>query len=394
MTGSSRIIAGVSVGVSFFIIMLAIAISDGFKREIRDKATGFTGEITLTAPGFQLSGSQYPVEKRPPFLDSISSISQVVSVHPYAYRSALLKNGDLIHGVLLKGVDSMYNWDFFKKVLCDGSLPNVTGKSINKEVLVSKRLASMMGYESGDTITLYSIGDNIRIRRMVVSGLYDAQLEDIDETLVVCALNEVQRLNDWTAQEVSGLEVNVGNYRDIEKVIDKVESIIYFSSSDNRVTYSVSSITDLFPHLFDWLRLLDFNVVVVLALMMCVAGFNMISGLLIMLFEKSSVIGLLKALGMRNRKIHMVFLCRAMGVVFMGMIAGNIAAVIVAYIQQRFGIITLDPANYFVKFVPIYFDWSKVVLINFISLAGIVVFMLTTSIFISKLSPDKSLRIK
>ncbi len=388
----SAIIAGVSVAVSVMVMVLAISISDGFKKEIKEKAAGFSGELLLHSPGTESTTNLYPINSNLSFLDEIKGLNQVSSIQPYAYRSAIIKSEDQIQGVLVKGVDSHFNWDFFNSVIHQGRVPNVSDTLSRGEIMISLRLAKMLDFEVGDELVLYFIDNNVKIRKFSLTGIYDAQLEDIDKSLIITSLSQVQIVNGWSEQELSGIEIKLKKGSDIKKNSALVEDIIDNSKGEESVF--VTRVDELFPHLFDWLTLLDFNVLVVMLLMMSVAGFNMISGLLILLFEKISMIGLLKALGMKDSEIHKVFLIRALYLVITGMVAGNVVALFLASVQKRFELIPLDPVNYFVDHVPIFINWTKIGVLNAGALVLITLLLMIPSFFIARVSPEKTLRVK
>lgn len=391
---TSSLVAGISVAVSIIVMLLAIAISDGFKREIRDKAIGFSGGIVLNAPGVETTTYQYPVESNLSYLNDIKNIPGVRSVQSYACRSGIIKNGDEIQGVLLKGVDSKYNWNFFKNSLVAGKLPDYSDSATSKDIMLSSRLANMMAIKVGDPVQIYFVGDIVKARKFILTGIYDAQLEEIDKTFVIASISEIQSLNGWSPDEVSGIEVISSDPDKLEETSDIIENIIRNKAQESDPSISAVTTMDQYPHLFDWLLLLDFNVLVVLVIMITVAGANMISGLLIILFEKISMIGLLKSLGMRDSSIHRIFLYRAMMIILRGMAAGNLIAFLLLYLQQRFKLIGLDPVNYFVKYVPVHIDWYKMVIVNITAFLLIILLLYIPSRFISNISPDKSLRIK
>jgi len=388
----SSLIASVSVAVSVMVMVLAISISDGFKKEIKEKASGFSGEILLHTPGVEYTTNQYPVNKDEESLNSLKEVQQIQSMQPYAYRSGIIKREDEIQGVLIKGVDENYNWDFFKSVLYEGRVPDTSDTLSTGEIMISLRLANMLNYKVGDNIIIYFIDRTVKVRKFLLTGIYNAQLEDMDKSLVVGSISQIQRVNEWSPNEVSGIEIKLKKGADINKTAFTIEKKLIDSDSEDPVY--VTKVTDLFPHLFDWLTLLDFNVLVVMILMLSVAGFNMISGLLILLFEKISMIGLFKSLGMRDSGIHKIFLTRALYMVISGMIAGNIIAISLALIQKYYKVISLDPVNYFVNHVPIDINWGKILIMNVGALAIIVVLLMIPSIFISRVSPDKTLRVK
>jgi len=394
LTVSSTLIAGFSVAISMLVMVLAIAISDGFKYEIRAKATGFSGEIVLNSPGLDSKTNIYPITNKLSYINDLKALPEIKSIQSFAYRSGMLKSGNQIQGIILKGVEAGYDWKFFSSSLSQGRLPDYSDTTARREIILSERLAKMMNYKIGDAVQIYFIDKTIRVGKYNLVGLYDAQLEDIDKTLVISNLREVQRLNGWSSEKISGLEILLKDSKNLDKAGEKIEALVMERCSDSDPSVAVTKIDDIFPHLFDWLKLLDFNVLVVLILMIMVAGFNMISGLLIILFEKISMIGLLKSLGMRDSGIHRIFLYRAAYIVIIGMAIGNLAALIFALLQKWFEIISLDPTNYFVKYVPIHLDATKILFINVIAFVIIMLVLMLPSFFISRISPERTVRVK
>jgi len=389
-------ITGASVAISVIIMFLAIAISDGFKKEIKSKAAGLSGEIILHSPGVDITTNLYPINTDYDYLKDIEKMQGVKALHPFAYRSGVLKNGNNIQGIMVKGVEKDFDWSFFESVMREGVASplyadTTANPATNPGIIISERLASMLGYSVGDPVVVYFIDSSVKIRRFNLLGIYDAQLEDVDKTLVITDIEVVRQLNGWAANEVSGIEVKLEEGAEIGKTASDMEIIIEDSSED---IVFVTRVDEMFPHLFGWLDLIDFNVLFVLTLMIAVAGFNMISGLLILLFEKISMIGLLKALGMRNADIHKIFIMRAMRIVLKGMLIGNIVALILIFIQSEFKVVPLDVTNYFVDSVPVHINWAKIVVLNVASVIIIMFLLMIPSSFIAKVSPEKSLRIK
>lgn len=392
--GRNSFIAGLSVAVSMIVMIVAIAVSDGFKKEIREKAAGFSGSIILSAPGIEVVNSKYPINGNLSYLDEISGIEGVTGLQSYSYSSGIMKSGDEIQGIVLKGVGAGYNLDFFKKSLSEGEVPNYADSLSRRSILVSSRLASMLSISAGDKVQIYFIGESVKARSCTIAGIYNAQLEEIDKALVIGNIDEVSRINGWLPGEVSGIEIGTRTFDESRGIATGIEEIIENSTDEDDSDVSVTTVEDLYPHLFDWLTLLDFNVLIVIILMVIVAGFNMISGLLIILFEKISMIGLLKSLGMRDGSIHRVFLYRALMIVIRGIAAGNAAALLLLWLQHRYGFLSLDPANYFVTQIPVHIDWIKLAVLNVVSAVLITLILYIPSVFIAGVEPDKSLRVK
>ena len=391
MGSVSSTIGLVSVALSIMVIIISICVVLGFRREIRSKTSAFMGSLALVAPG------QTPMNDRYPFTDSISFLGKLDSLpgvdycQRVAYCSGMLKTADNIFGAHFKGVDSLYNFSFFRENLTGGEVPSFNGR-ISSSILLAERLARQMGYGVGDEVTAYFIGDEVKVRKFKIAGLFDAQLENLDNSMVICDIRQVQRLNGWDSNEVSSIEIMLKNSADIEQKRNQVGDIIYDDSSEDDPALFVTSVKQLFPNLFDWLNLLDFNVVAILLLMIVVAGFNMISALLIILFRNISSIGLLKAMGMTSSGVGKVFRYIALNIVGKGLLIGTAAALVLCAVQKYFKVISLDPENYFVKYVPIEFDFGYILLANVLALALIMLILSLTSRFIANVSPDKTMR--
>jgi len=378
----NSLIAAVSIAVSMVVMIVAISISDGFSKEIGDKVTGFTGNLVVKVPGEEPTNNIYPLTVTDAKIDSLSRLAGVNLVQGIAYSSGVVKYNDHIEGVLIKGVSKNYNWSFVKDHLTDQSLTLWRDSLGSDEIVISARLATKLNLKVGERPFFYFIGESIKVRRFTVAGIFDARLEEVDKGLIFCNIENTRGVLGWDNNQYSSLEI-LANGKIIKEEVEKM-----FNDAD------VASPDELFPHLFDWLTLLDFNVMIVIILMMVVAGFNMISGLLIILFEKISMIGLLKSLGMRDSSIHKIFLYRAISIVLKGIIAGNLFALALLTIQKVFKVISLDPDNYFVTHIPVDINFLKILILDLAALGVITVILYIPSSFISGMEPDKSLRQK
>lgn len=395
LSGISNTIASLSVAISIITIIVAVAVSGGFRKELKDNAVGFTGDLTVTPPeaaGINKNSAEQFSIKPLVCVKKIEALPYVKAVQGVAYRPGLIKTDDQIQGVVLKGVGSSYDWSFFKGNMFNGKLP--LGDS--DEVMISKRLADMLNLKSGGRMTMYFIGDNIKIRRFKISGIYSAQLEDIDKLYVIANLNEVRELNEWNGGELSSYEILFKDHSEkyLKQRKDFIIKMIYDNLKDGDNAVSVTSVQDNMFTLFDWLHLLDLNVLIILILMIAVAGFNMVSGILIILFENISSIGLFKAMGMRDRNIAKIFLAKTSVIVFKGMIWGTLIGAGLCWIQWKYRVISLNPDNYFLKFVPIHLTAGTVIITDAICFAAIMLILLIPCRFISKISPAKTLTVK
>lgn len=389
------IISVASVAVSIAVIIISAAVSDGFRNEIREKARGFSGDYILTSPGEDILTTRYPVNSNLSYKGNLEKLHQVESINAVSYAQGILKTENEIEGLLLKGVDSTYNMEFYRKHLSEGKLPQLQGKRASNEILVSRQLANALQYKVGDKATAYFIGEQIKVRRFDITGIFDAQLEQYDKNLAVGDIRQVARLNGWE-NEVSGYEVVIGTkyLKKEQETTSLLDETIYRNITEEDSPIAVKSLGNIYYTLFDWLNLLDLNVLIILILMMAVAGFNMVSALLIMLFERISQIGLLKAMGMSNSAIAKIYLTKSAIVVLQGALIGNIIAITLCLLQQHFHIIALNPNNYFVAAVPISLNAGSVLLMNSIAFIGIMLIMLLPCMFIAKINPATTMRIK
>lgn len=393
LSRTSNTIAWISVCLSLVIMIVAIAVVAGFKAEIRDRATGFMGSVMLVQPGQSPINELYPFSEQLSYREKLSATPGVRSVSGVAWRSGLIKTAENIEGLYFKGVDSLYDFSFFANCLVDGQLPDYHGR-ISNDILLSRTTASKLGFQVNDDVVVYYIGDEVKVRKFRLCGIYDAQLEEIDTKMAVADRRHVQRLNGWQSDEVSSIEIRIDPAAGIETMNDRVEDVIFRSMQEDDRALFVTNVKKLYGHLFDWLSLLDLNVLMILLLMVVVAGFNMLSALLIILFEQISTIGLLKALGMTSREVGKVFLLRAGNLVGKGMLWGNVIGIGLCLIQKFTHLVKLDPANYFVSFVPIRLHAGQLILLN---VAAAVILMLLISLstrFIARVSPDRTMRVE
>lgn len=393
LSRTSNTIAWISVCLSLVIMIVAIAVVAGFKAEIRDRATGFMGSVMLVQPGQSPINELYPFSEQLSYREKLSATPGVRSVSGVAWRSGLIKTAENIEGLYFKGVDSLYDFSFFANCLVDGQLPDYHGR-ISNDILLSRTTASKLGFQVGDDVVVYYIGDEVKVRKFRLCGIYDAQLEEIDTKMAVADRRQVQRLNGWQSDEVSSIEIRIDPAAGIETMNDRVEDVVFRSMQEDDRALFVTNVKKLYGHLFDWLSLLDLNVLMILLLMVVVAGFNMLSALLIILFEQISTIGLLKALGMTSREVGKVFLLRAGTLVGKGMLWGNVIGIGLCLIQKFTHLVKLDPANYFVSFVPIRLHAGQLILLN---VAAAVILMLLISLstrFIARVSPDRTMRVE
>lgn len=379
-----RRIVMVSIAVSYLVMIVAVAVSSGFRSEIRTGLSSVTGDVRLTPPDLNVFDENRPIEGHPAYLPYVEAVDGVDEVIPVIYRAGIVKNDDSIHGVIFKGIPKEKLTDVHDTLALGVSIP--------------RRLAEISGLEVGDRMLSYFVGKTVKARQFNVAAIHDAIVE-LDQNLVVYAsLSDMQRLNAWSEDEVSCFEIllepGYDDEADIAYACAEIGTTVNAYSDDDEETVIATSSIDSYPQLFDWLNLIDFNVFLVLLLMTVVAGFNMISGLLIMLFENISTIGLLKSLGMTDKAISKVFLSSSSVLVLKGMAWGNGLAFLFCLIQGATHILKLNPENYFVSFVPVSPDLGMILLADAASFIGIMLLLLIPCMFISKVDPAETVRMK
>ena len=368
-------LAAASIAVSFLVIIVAVAVSSGFRQSVRDGVARLTGDIRI-APSSAVAAEGDPVPVHLPSEEAILGIPGVQSIQPVAVRAGIVRSGDIIHGVLVKG------------------LPDRPDSSLC--VSIPTRLAAITGLKEGDDMTTYFVGEKVRVRKFHVTGVHRDMLEMDDNLVVYANLADIQRLNGWSADQASALEVSVDPAHRtnlwINDLTDEIGMRLLLSGAEGEDNLVATSSVRTYAQIFDWLDLLDFNVLVILILMIVVAGVNMISGLLIVLFRNIATIGTLKTLGMGDRAIGKVFLRVAAGVVLKGMLVGNAVGLLFCFVQQATHLLKLDPANYFVSYVPVHVDIPWILGADLVAFVAIMLLLLIPTLFIARVDPAQTVK--
>lgn len=382
--------AGIAIGLAVMIISVAVVI--GFKSEVRNKVIGFGSHIQITNLDAVNSYETHPVVADDSMMTALRAYPEIMHVQRYSTKPGMIKTDDAFQGMVLKGVGPEYDARFIKEYLLEGEIPAFSDSVSSNQVLISKPLADKMRLKLGDKIYTYYIQDDIRARRLTIAGIYQTDFSEYDNLFLLTDINLVNRLNGWEPTQVSGMELQVRDY-------DKLEDITYEIAldTDNQRdkfggTYFVRSIEQLNPQIFAWLDLLDLNVWVILFLMIGVAGFTMISGLLIIIIERTNMIGILKALGANNFTIRKTFLWFSVFLIGKGMLWGNVIGLAFCILQSQFGIFQLDPETYYVDTVPVSFNVLLFLLINIGTLLTSVLMLIGPSYLITKINPARSMR--
>jgi len=385
-------IAMIGIALGLAVMILSVAIVIGFKKEVRNKVIGFGSHIQITNLDSNISYETSPIAVNDTLLADLSKTSGISHVERFATKPGLLKTDSAFQGIVLKGIGEEYDWTFFRKNLRAGKVFTVTPDKRGTDVIISKYLADRLHLKVGDGFLTYFVQENVRARKFTISGIYETGFLDYDKLFVLTDIKQVQRLSNWEDDQVSGLELQVNDYANLDSISEQ----LYFTYSEkldrNGNTYYVRSIKDLNPMIFNWLDVLDINVVIILVLMMAVAGFTMISGLLIIILERTNMIGILKALGHDNQGIRKIFLYISFFLIGKGMVWGNVIGIGLCLIQAKFQPISLDPSIYYLDAVPVDLNILTWVLINIGTLAAAMLMMLGPSYLITKIDPAKSIR--
>tara|TARA_B100000900_G_scaffold1644_1_gene1441 strand:- start:976 stop:2199 length:1224 start_codon:yes stop_codon:yes gene_type:complete len=378
-------IAILAITLSVMIMLLSVFILSGFKSEISKKVFGFGGHINISKFSYNQSFENDPIENTSELISNIYNLDYVKSIHPFATKAGIIKKEDEILGTILKGVDHDYSWSFFKENLIAGQVPKFDEFANSIEVLISENISRKMNLNIGDDILMYFIQNPTRVRKFRVSGVYKTDLTEFDEIMIIGDLKQIQKLNDWTKDKVGGYEVLVNNIENIDS---------YAKEIDETIDYNLKaiSIKEKYPQIFDWLKLQDFNVLIILILMLIVGGINMITSLLIIILEKTRLIGILKAIGATNWSIRNVFIYNSLYIISYGLILGNVLALLFGLAQRKFNFIELDESIYFMNFVPIKIELFSLLMINLGTLLICYLILVVPSVIIAKISPAKSIK--
>ena len=369
--------AMVSIAVSFLVMILAVSISSGFRKELRDNVSAISGDIQITSSSLNYVSEDSPISSIPPSLDAIRAVDGVESIEPAVYRAGIVKKDDNIHGVLFKGVSA-------------------SDSTSSLQVSIPSKLSDLLGLKEGDDLIAYFVGERVKMRKFKVASIYRSLVEADDNLLVYASLSDLQRLNSWEQDEVSALEITLADHfrsrSRISMKTDEIGTLALLMADAEDDDLIATPITDKYSRIFDWLDLIDLNVMVILILMTVVAGFNMISGLLILLFQNISTIGILKSMGMTDRAISELFLRVSSNLVLKGMAIGNILALLFCALQSSTHFIRLNPENYFISFVPVSVNVPMILLADLLAYVGIMLLLLLPTLFISKVDPAQTVR--
>jgi len=377
-------IAILAIALSVAVMLLSITVLTGFKNEITRKIIGFGSHITIANFTDNHSYESDSISIQQDFYPSITSQDGIKHISVFASKAGIVKTKDEILGVVLKGVAADYDWSFFKRNLIAGKVFSLTDKK-NDSVLISESISKTLKLGVDDDLVMYFAQDPPRVRKFKISGIYNTALVEFDKLFVLGDIKHIQSLNSWKNNEVGGFEITIDNFDELDKITTNIYEKIPYN-------LNAQSIKEKTPQLFDWLDLQDMNVRVILILMLIVGGINMITALLILILERTRLIGILKALGARNWSIRRVFLYSAVHLILKGLLLGNAIGLGFAFLQKKFSLISLDPETYYMNTVPIYFDFTHILLLNIGTIIVCYLILIIPSIIITKITPIKAIR--
>jgi len=385
-------IATIGIALGLAVMLISVAVVVGFKQEIRNKTIGFGGHIQITNLDNNNTYEMNPIKVDNTLMNKIAAVDGVRHVQRFATKPGIIKTDTDFQGIVMKGIDKGFDWNFFKSNLVEGNLIDLSGDAPSNQVVLSKYLANLLGLKLGDSFFTYFIQDQIRARKFKITGIYSTNFVEYDKLIILADMRQVQQLNGWSTDSISGLEVLITDFNRLDEVGDAVYGVTGNKFNDKGNAYSTQTIKQTNPQIFSWLDLLDMNVWVILFLMLSVAGFNMISGLLILILERTNMIGILKSLGSTDWSVRKIFLYHSFFLIGKGLLWGNIIGLSLCAIQYFTGIIPLDPLSYYTATVPIAFNWLYIVLLNLGTLAASVLMMIGPSYLITKITPAKIIR--
>ena len=384
---------GIVLGLA--VMILAVAIVTGFQNEIKAKLIGFNSHIQLSNYDNNVSAEPKPISRIQPFLAALKSDPDIRHIEVYATKNGIVKTKTDNEGILLKGVSADYDWSFLNSNFVEGEA-FLLNDTVSKNIVISKYLSDKLNFKLNDKMIIYfivdrfdSLGNKIRTetaaKDFYISGIYETGLEDVDKTLVLSDIRRIQKMNGWSENEVAGFEISINDYKKIDDIGYEIDALV----GQGLVAQTIKQTN---PAIFSWLDMMDMNAIIILVLMVVVAGINMMSALLILILERTNMIGILKAMGAGNGSIQKIFLYNAVYLIGKGMIWGNVFGISIALIQKYFGIFKLDPTAYYISQIPINLSILHIILLNAGTLVCCILMLIIPSFIISKITPVKAIR--
>ena len=386
-------IATIGVAIGLAVMIITVSVVFGFKHTIRDKVVGFGSHIQVENYMAQQLSAPVPISISDSLMKVMKQLPGIRHAERYALTQGILKTDDDFLGVAFKGVGSDYDTTFLSEHIVEGEMPKFSDGQSKYPLLISRMMADKLRLKAGEKVYAYFIGnDDVRARKFTITGIYETNMTQFDQSLCFTDYNVPIRLNGWEPDQCSGAERLVDDFDQLDMVAEDVVGKVNRRTDKYGAIITSQTIREAHPHVFQWLELLDINVWIILALMICVAGFTMISGLLIIILERTQMIGILKALGMRNKTVRHTFLWFAAFIIGRGMLVGDIIGIGLVVLQQQTGFIHLDPASYYVDTAPMELNIPIIVLLNVVTLLVSLFVLIAPSFLISHIHPARSMR--
>jgi lipoprotein-releasing system permease protein len=388
-------IALIGIVLGLVVLILSVAIVTGYKSEVGRKVIGFGSHLQIVNLDSNQSFETSPISEKQPFLEELKKIDGIRHVQIFATKPGIIRTENEIHGVVLKGIGPDFDWSFFQENKVEGEIFKVQDTIRSNNVWVSKQMADLLKLKLGDDLYMFFINQTEEVprqRKFKLAGIYKTSLEEFDRMFVLVDINHIRKLNNWANDEVSGFEILVNDFRNLSDQEKAVRNLLLRNTMPDSPVLQVESIKEKYRHIFDWLNLLDMNVWVILTLMILVAGFNMVSSLLVIILERTQMIGILKAIGARNWSIRQVFLYFSVMLILKALFWGNLLGIGICLIQHYTHVLKLDPTSYYLEYVPINLTVLHLVLLNIGTIVITMLMLLLPSWFITKISPEKTIR--
>ncbi|MCM0665951.1 ABC transporter permease [Flavobacterium tyrosinilyticum] len=378
-----------AIAIGIIMMMVSVATGIGLQKKIRDKVSAFNGQIIIS--NYDNNNSEVttvPISKEQDFYPNFKSVPEVSHIQAVASKAGIIRTENAFEGIIFKGVGADYDWNNIKEYIVEGKLPDFA-KALNEDVIISRFLADRLNLKIGDQFNTFFIkeeqGKLPNSRRFKIVGIFNSGFQDFDATYIIGDIRHIQRINKWSESQVGAFEVFVKDFNEIKSTGNK----IYEKTSSNLDT---QTIVEKYSYIFDWLKLFDFNIVIILGVMILVATINMVVALLVLILERTQMIGILKSMGANNWSVRKIFLYNAFYLILRGLFWGNLIGISILLIQQQFGIIKLNPENYYVNQAPVYLNWMYILLLNLLTVGVCFLVLLIPSYIITKISPVKAIR--
>lgn len=377
-----------AVALSVAVMIITTAVVNGFQREISRKTFAFWGHIHITALDLNVSqGDIHPISLQQNFYPNIEQQEGYTHIQMFARKAGIAKTDTDIEGLMLKGVGKDFDWKNFQDFLVEGQALSQPDSTASNDIIISKSTANRLRLKVGDKLTIYFVEKPPRVRRFTIAGIYNTGLAEYDQQYAIIDIRQIQRLNEWNDTDIGGFEIFID---DVDRLDELTDNIYY--SIPNKL--SAQSMKEINPNLFQWLDLQNTNEQVILVLMIIMAIINMITTLLILILERTNMIGILKALGGTNFDIQIIFIFNALYIVFLGVLLGNALGLGICLLQKHFQIITLEPESYYLSVAPIAINWVALILINVGTLAVCLIALVLPSLLVARISPIKAIQFK